>query len=210
MEETTIWLIAFLKDLNPYLGFLCLALASVLEYLFPPFPGDTVVLIGASLSESVGWSLMGVVVAVMFGNVLGAWLVFEMGRWMGTAKEGTWLYRLRQRPSLSRAIARSHVWFDRHGIWTVGINRFLPGLRAAIFIAAGLAEFDRLKVLSMAFFSSLCWSLLIVLVGFLVGFELSALLQFLEQYIGVVKVLLGFGLFVWLVRWWLKRRQCSR
>src|SRR5438128_1629761 len=101
-EQLTMWV----GREDSLAGWLALAGAAAIEYVFPPFPGDFVTLLGAVLVTAAAWSWYGVLSAVMIGSAVGAALVFELGR--------RWR---RLRPSggdaalLDRLVAR----FERHG-----------------------------------------------------------------------------------------------
>ncbi|HEX8536284.1 MAG TPA: DedA family protein, partial [Cystobacter sp.] len=65
------------------LGLLVFAVAAALEYVVPPFPGDTITLLGGvyAVRGDHPWPLVfGVVVA---GSVLGALINYQVGHWLG-------------------------------------------------------------------------------------------------------------------------------
>ena len=98
-------LISKIVSLPSYLVWIVLLLASLIEYVFPPFPGDVIVLGGGVISGSQGFNAIPVFVAVTLGSLLGCLIDFELGRWL--AKEGnTWLHRLLNKPRTKRQIDR--------------------------------------------------------------------------------------------------------
>src|SRR5262245_60083821 len=52
-------------------GLAALAGSAMIEYVFPPFPGDFVTVLGAVLVTGYGWSFPLVLGAVMLGSVAG-------------------------------------------------------------------------------------------------------------------------------------------
>ena len=68
------YLTALAQEPNHPLGLLFLFLSCVIEYLFPPFPGDTITLFGAVLITAYHWSFWWMMVVLTLGNLLGATL----------------------------------------------------------------------------------------------------------------------------------------
>ncbi|MEO1273700.1 MAG: VTT domain-containing protein, partial [Myxococcota bacterium] len=126
MDALTTWI----QHLDPRLGYLVLALAATIEYLFPPFPGDTVVVLGAVLIEVANWSMPAVLVAATLGSVLGAALNVEVGRWIGQSDRDTWLHRRLRSEAVAPKLDVVRANFERYGSAYVAINRFLPGIRS--------------------------------------------------------------------------------
>lgn len=163
-------------DQNSLVGLSVLAASAAIEYVFPPFPGDFVTVLGAVLVTGYGWSFFAVLAAVMLGSVLGAFAAFEVGE--------VWARRRAAdphavpRPRLDAIVAR----FRRHGSAYVVINRFVPGIRGLIFVAAGLAGLPRRSVLFYAAISALLWNLALMGLGVALGANLDALRTWVERY----------------------------
>ena len=196
MEQLPSWL----QSVDPALGYLLLALGATIEYVAPPFPGDTVVVLGAILIEVAGWSLPLVLLAATLGSVLGAALNLEAGRWLGRADRDTWLHRRLRGDTIAPRLAAVRARFERHGAAYVAINRFLPGVRSLIFVAAGLSDLPRLPVLAWAALSALLWNAGLVALGHLVGYNFERLLAWVQRYTTVAWIGLGVVALVMLGR----------
>jgi len=173
----------FLRELieteNSLVGLGVLAGSAAIEYVFPPFPGDFVVLLGAILVTGYGWSFAGVLGAVMLGSTVGAALAHQLGILWARRREA---HHAPPRPILMAIVSR----FQRHGSMFIIVNRFLPGVRGLIFVAAGLAGLPRSRVLFFAAISALAWNLLLMAAGAAVGANLDRLQELVEQYTMVV------------------------
>lgn len=146
-------------------GFGLLALAAFIEYIFPPFPGDAVVVFGAFLVTRRGWSLGAVFVAVLVGSAAGFMIDYALGRALAKS-EDRWKGRLaRARPHVDKLVAR----FERHGVVYLCINRFLPSVRAFFFLAAGMAKLSPWKVLACGLVSAAAWNAILFALGATVG-----------------------------------------
>jgi membrane protein DedA with SNARE-associated domain len=163
-------------DQNSLVGLSVLAGSAAIEYVFPPFPGDLVTILGAVLVTGYGWSFFAVLGAVMLGSVLGAYAAFEIGVIWARRRAANPLAK--PHPRLDAVVAR----FKRHGSAYVVINRFVPGIRGLIFVAAGLADLPRRSVLFYAALSALLWNLALMGLGVALGANLDALRTWVERY----------------------------
>lgn len=179
------------------LGLLVFAVAAALEYVVPPFPGDTITLLGGvyAVRGDHPWPLVfGVVVA---GSVLGALINYQVGHWLGG--------RFEQRPGeaffgITHARLESvQAQMRRKGPWLLLINRFLPGIRGLIFVAAGAAHMPRANALVLGALSAVAHTALVLALGVAVGGNLERLEFLVGRYqrgviLGVVLVVLVLGL----------------
>ena len=203
MNEALDWI----SHLPPLWGYLVLSLAAMIEYVFPPFPGDTITLLGAVLIEAVGWSLPVVMVAVTAGSVVGAWVDYEAGVWLGRADRETWLHRKMASEPIREKVDLLCVRFARHGSIYIALNRFLPGIRAFFFVVAGMSGVPRREALLWAAVSALAWNLMIVGLGYGLGFELPRLVEWVSDYTKAIYTLLLVGTVVWVGRFALQKRR---
>ena len=179
-------IIDHLRDWPPIVVYLLLFAGAFIEYIVPPVPGDTFVVGGAVLVSAFGWHFAPVLAVVTGGAVLGAWLDFVIGKWL--VKSG----RLDKfGPKGRRAIDGIVAQMKRRGAAYLAVNRFLPGIRAFFFVAAGIAGLSAAKVLFWSGLSALAWNGLLVGLGYALGANLPALESFLVQYSVVVWIVIG-------------------
>jgi membrane protein DedA with SNARE-associated domain len=179
------------------LGLLVFAVAAALEYVVPPFPGDTITLLGGvyAVRGDHPWPLVfGVVVA---GSVLGALINYQVGHWLGG--------RFERRPGeaffgITHARLESvQAQMRRKGPWLLLVNRFLPGIRGLIFVAAGAAHMPRANALFLGALSAVAHTALVLALGVAVGGNLERLEFLVGRYqrgviLGVALVVLVLGL----------------
>ncbi len=181
---------------NHPLVLLVLGLACLIEYVFPPFPGDTITILGAILVGAYGWSLVLVFSVLMLGSVLGSAGAYALGRrWAASGK-------LLQTSTLATLVAR----FERRGVWLLLVNRFLPGIRPLFFIAAGLAKMPASLVLIASAMSAALWNALLMVLGASLGNNLDAIGAWMRRYTQLSWALLVTLLLLWLARWIWRRR----
>jgi len=185
-------------------AFPVLFLAACLEYLFPPFPGDTVALAGAALARVADWNMFLVLVSLTVGNLVGATADYLVGRMVLGERR---LENSRILKDRREGLARVMTGYRRFGPAFLALNRFLPGIRAFFFVAAGSAGIPFRWVLFYGGLSALLWNLLLLGAGFAVGGNLALLEELFRTYFHAVWLLLLLGLAVAVWRW---RRRTGR
>jgi membrane-associated protein len=200
-------LLALLPSTPGLAAYAMLAAAALIEYVFPPFPGDLIVVFSAFLVARRGWPALPVYAAVLFGSAVGLMLVYAAGGWLGRREAGWHGPRLvRLRPRLDALVAR----FERHGTSYILVNRFLPSVRALIFLAAGMARLPWPRVLVAGVVSAAAWNAALFLLGRTVGTSWERLKAVAETYSLVLWGLLAAVAVGWLVRRWILRRRGTR
>lgn len=200
------YLKAFASETDHPLGLLILFASSAIEYVFPPFPGDTVTLFGAILVTAYRWSFFWVMALTTLGSLLGAMIDYHLGAWTRRRAKG----ETPQGKVTADHLARISRGFERHGELYIVLNRFLPGIRAFFFYAAGYAGMRLGRVLFFAALSALAWNLILVGVGSALGANLDELAHLVAEYTLIVwGVLAAIALF-FLVRMVWRRRAGAR
>jgi membrane protein DedA with SNARE-associated domain len=174
------WLDSWIVQVGP-IAYLVLGLAAMIEYIFPPFPGDTVMLLGGvyAVRGQKPWYLVFLVLTV--GSVLGAAIDY----WVGT-KLFRWLEnRPDDKPFLGFTKAQLHAAeakMRKRGALLVLLNRFLPGVRGVIFFAAGAAQMPLERTLVLGAVSAGAFNALVLGVGIAVGGNAERLEELMAQY----------------------------
>jgi membrane protein DedA with SNARE-associated domain len=182
-----------------------LALCALIEYVFPPFPGDTVVLLGGvyAVRGQKPWGL--VLAVVSAGSVAGAafdyWIGTRLGHRLDLAPEGRLFLgithaQLRQMQERMR----------RSGPALIALNRFLPAVRGILFLAAGAARLPFRRVISLGALSALVWNALLLAAGVAVGGNAERLEQWFHRYEAVAWGVLAAAALALMLRWLLRRR----
>lgn len=197
MDWLTDWLIGFASDRNHPAGLALLGGSALLEYIFPPIPGDTITLFGAVLISGFGWSWVAVAAVILIGSLGGATLNFQLGRRLRA--------RGHRRPAIERLLAR----FERHGPTYLVVNRFVPGVRAVAFVAAGMSHMRARDVFLWGGTSIALWNGLLIGLGAAVGANLETLERWVREYTTGAWLALGGALLVF-VGWWLVARRRRR
>jgi membrane protein DedA with SNARE-associated domain len=154
--------------------------SAFLEYIFPPFPGDVITLLAAWLVVKGAWSVWLALTVVSSGALAGVvvdyFIGWKLAGWLGRPGPGRrWL----PGPEQLRLFQEK---FRRWGWWLIAANRFMPGIRAFFFVAAGSARLALLPVVGLAFVSALAWNGMLLGVGYTLGTNFQRLRSWLAEY----------------------------
>jgi membrane protein DedA with SNARE-associated domain len=206
VDWLTDWLIRFVSAENNPAGLAVLTGSAAVEYIFPPFPGDTITLFGAVLITAYGWSFAAVFGSVMIGSVAGAMAAFYFGHRLRLWRSR----RPRKQATRLAVIDRLVTQFQRRGPAYLVVNRFLPGIRALFFVAAGLAGMKPLPVLFYSALSAALWNLGIIALGSLLGASFETLLAWVTRYTAIVWILIALVVLFFVGKAIWRRRRRGR
>ena len=200
----TAWIAAAVAATGPYAPALLFA-ASFIEYVFPPFPGDMIVLLGAwyAVQGQLSWPLTFAVVTA--GAVGGAFVDHRVGVLLGRGLAGGWAARLGLDPD---GLAAFQASYRRWGALLLVANRFLPGIRAFLFVAAGASGVPVRSALLYGGISAALWNALLLAAGAFLARNAEDLVALLQRYDRVAWTVLGVAALVALLVW--LRRRASR
>ncbi len=200
IEQLDIWI----ASTGP-IAFLVLGLGALIEYVFPPFPGDTVVILGGiyAVRGQKPWLLVFAVVTI--GSVIGAaidyWIGCKLRDRIERTPHGSFLGLSHQK------IREVQEKMQRFGSALILINRFLPAVRAFIFLAAGAARMSFPRVVLLGAVSAMAWNCLLMGLGIAVGGNAERLESLIRNYeIAVYSILAILALAV-AARFVQRRRQ---
>lgn len=192
-------------------GYLVVFIGAALDFILPS-SGDLTMLAGGLFANSTGGIFLP---TVMLVGALGALVCDNTMYWAGRLGGQPFVNRLFRNPLISRFLDRSHLervenWFYQHGGKTVIFGRFVPGLRAAMPLSAGLSKmaFPRFILFDLAAIAA--WSPLMATIGYLFGQYWEQLVTAIQAYGRLVLILLALiavGLFVY--RTWLQPRRTN-
>jgi len=143
MEQSLNLINDFLDKLfvyGPLWIYLALLVASFIENIFPPFPGDFFTITGGALAASGRLNIFMVFVMIYIGGITSVMLVYYFGKRFGRD------YFLRKNFRLFSAndILNLEKWFQKRGALLLVFNRFIVGARSAVALVTGISRYNPL------------------------------------------------------------------
>lgn len=183
-------------------GYLGIGFLILVENLFPPIPSELVLTFGGFMTTTSNMSVLGVVIAATIGALLGAIVLYFIGKILNKdrlikiveSKYGRWL---RIKP---KDIELADRWFDTKGNKTVFFCRFIPVVRSLISIPAGMSEMPMVKFIVYTFFGSLIWNSVLVSVGAYAGDKRDYILEIINNlsYVVLFVIIIAVIIFVYI------------
>ncbi len=183
----------FLLDLIETLGPVGVGLTIFIETVVPPIPSEVVLSAAGVLINEGRLALVPVVLFATLGSVLGAAVLYQVGRSLGPRRSHAFLDRL---PLVkTEDVDRTFAWFERHGRSAVFFGRMVPIVRSFVSVPAGVVKMPWPQFLLYTLAGSLIWNSL--LIG--LGVALGGLVQEYLQYFDYVVYAAVVGVVVWFV-----------
>ena len=159
-------------------GYVGIVFMMFLESSFFPFPSEVVIPPAGYLAQRGEMRLLLVILAGIFGSVLGAllnyWLALKIGR-PALLRYGRYFGLT---PS---GFARVEKFFYEHGIFGTFIGRLIPGIRQYISFPAGLARLPLPAFILATALGAGIWVVILAAIGYLVGDNQAMISRYSHQ-----------------------------
>lgn len=197
---------AFIDFINAF-GYLAVAALIFLENVFPPIPSELVLPMAGYLTHKTAMGLPGVIVAATAGSVLGAFVLYGIGRLLSRERLEHFFETKPMRmlgfkgDDISKAIA----WFDRRGQLTVLFCRCIPVVRSLISIPAGTAKMNPIRFALYTLVGSAVWNTVLCSLGAGAGSAWRTITAEASWISDIVKIVLIVAV-VAALAWWIVKR----
>jgi membrane protein DedA with SNARE-associated domain len=174
--------------------YLIILISAVIENLFPPYPGDAVVLAGAFLAGRGDIGYIPLFIIAVAGGMFGAMILYYLGRWKGRLlfeKYDKYYLRLDN-------LSKIENWFRRWGIWVLLFSRFVAGARSVIALAAGVGNVP-IRRMSICTLISFClWNSVLIGGMYLLKSNWPKLTHMIKSYNMALVIASAILLLIWL------------
>jgi membrane protein DedA with SNARE-associated domain len=177
----------FLLDLVEKLGAIGVGLTILIETVIPPIPSEAVLGAAGVLINDGRLSLVPVVIWATVGSVVGASVLYSIGRALGPRRSHAFLDRL---PLVATEdVDRTFDWFERHGRSAVFFGRMVPIVRSFVSVPAGVVKMPWPQFLLYTAGGSLIWNSVLIGLGVAAGDFVQENLHYLDYAVVAVVVL---------------------
>lgn len=187
--------------LGPWTAYSIVLFSALAENVFPPFPSDLVVILGACLAGMGDLSVAAIWMSAVVGGYAGFMAVYAVARWKGRPffAGGRWA------PHMQKA----ERWFDRYGEKLIVISRFLPGIRAVVSALAGVSGMRPAVVSLYSLAAIILWYSALVALGSAVGADWQRATYILRAYDSALLVILAVAVLAGGIVFFVRRRAAS-
>ncbi|MGY1601392.1 DedA family protein [Geodermatophilus sp. SYSU D00815] len=184
----------FLLELVEKLGPVGVGLTILIETVIPPIPSEAVLGAAGVLINDGRMSVVPVVLFATLGSLVGAVVLYSVGRALGPRRSHAFLDRL---PLVETSdVDKTFEWFERHGRAAVFFGRMVPIVRSFVSVPAGVVRMPWPQFLLYTAAGSLIWNSVLIGLGVAAGDFVQENLKYLD-YVVVAVVVVAVGWFVW-------------
>jgi membrane protein DedA with SNARE-associated domain len=186
--------------LHPWAGLALVALLAWLEYVFPPAPGDSVMLLACFLAGAGVLPRAATFATCLVGSVAGALTAYALGARLGRS------YFFLRSAWARHELDRLERGLARYGARLLLVNRFFPGIRGVFLYGAGIGRLPMREVLAYSTLSNLLWVMLLTWAGTSLGSSWEDVRVVFRRYVWTIGVVLAVYVVVTIVRARRRRR----
>ena len=198
---------AWITSLIDQFGYFAIALLIALENVFPPLPSEFILTMSGFMATKTSLTIVGTIISATIGSLIGALILYALGRQLTVNRLGTLLQRRLfrllgfQKDDAYRAVR----WFNRHGTSGILYGRCIPVVRSLISIPAGIAKTPLGKFCLLTTIGSALWNTILVGLGAWVGESWKTIVQIFDEYTTVAIIIMALVGCYLAYRWYLTR-----
>ncbi len=190
-------------------GYIGIMLLITLENVFPPIPSEVVLSFAGFMTKHSRLETVPVIIAATVGSVLGAAILYWVGRLLSTERlerlvSGRLGRLLRFEPS---DVRKAEGWFVKHGSVAVFFCRFVPIIRSLISIPAGTTKMRFGHFLLLTTAGTAIWNVVLVLLGRMAGHAWTQVAHYVDSYALIALVVLAGAFVIGAVIFYKKRAR---
>ena len=173
-------------------GYFGVFLLIAIENIFPPIPSEVILTFGGFMTTFTSMTIPGVVLFSTLGSVVGAIVLYGLGRIFSAERLEKWLdSKLGRILHLKKEdVQKAERWFVKRGPYTVFFCRFIPIVRSLISIPAGMADMNFGVFVLLTTIGTSIWNVILVYLGALAGDSWEQIAGYIDSYSYVVLIVL--------------------
>lgn len=189
-------IVEFIRSQNVLFIYGILIASAYIENIFPPFPGDAVVLAGLYLAGKGDINYIAVLVSAVSGGLAGAMTLYAIGYLKGRR-----FFEIGKGKTLAKGgLIKMDRLFQKYGVTIILVSRFVAGIRSAIAISTGIARYSVVRMMVLTTISFLLWYAMLTGLMIYSKSNWRMIVDIVRQY-NVVLIVVGIVILViWITR----------
>lgn len=188
-------------------GYSGIAFLIAVENIFPPIPSEVILTFSGFMTTLSSMKIWGVILSATVGSVLGAVVLYSVGRWLNPKRLERWLDgKIGKILHLKKEdIQRAEKWFMQRGKLTVFFCRFIPVIRSLISVPAGMARMNIWAFLLLTTMGTAIWNIVLVYLGAFFGDSWETAASYFNTYSLIASIFLAVILLIYGILFFKKR-----
>ncbi|MBI5554067.1 MAG: DedA family protein [Candidatus Diapherotrites archaeon] len=156
------WLAGSVTAFISAIGYPGIVLLMALESMITPIPSELVMPFAGFLVAGGKMGFWAAVLAGALGSLIGSWISYAMGYWMGRP----FVLRFGKFLLLNdHHLEKTEKWFSAHGSKTIFLGRLIPVVRHLISIPAGIGKMNPITFSAYTFAGAFLWCTILTYAG---------------------------------------------
>ncbi|MGO1712264.1 MAG: DedA family protein [Senegalia sp. (in: firmicutes)] len=179
MEEL---IIQFSKDIvsqNVFLSYIFFFISQLLQVLFPPYPGDMVLILEGYLSEIANLNIILVISNAILATSLSSIALYLLGR---KEEEKILHSKIINKLFETDKVLKLKKLFDRFGAIVIIISKFIPGIYSITILSAGVFKVKKRIAYSSIILISSLHHIALIFLGKILGENWTFVFRKIEIY----------------------------
>lgn len=179
-------------DIMNNFGYIGICLLILVENVFPPIPSEVILTFGGFMTTQTDMSVIGVILVATIGSVLGAIILYLVGRLINKDVIEKWLdgkvgkiLRFKRED-----VEKANSWFEKRGKLTVLFCRCIPIVRSLISIPAGMTKMAFVPFILLTTIGSAVWNTVLVVLGHIAGNSWEKISNVIDKFSDVILIIL--------------------
>ncbi|TDT60887.1 membrane protein DedA with SNARE-associated domain [Fonticella tunisiensis] len=179
MEHEILKIAGYLASSNPIMVYVFFFLNSTLQILFPPYPGDSIIVLGGYLSSTGILNTPLFVLSTLTATYLSSTFLYLISY--------KFSYRILANKLISKFFKVKRIyslesWFRKYGSFAIILNKFLPGIGSLTLIAAGIFKLRPFSAFISIGIASILHNIFLIIAGRITGDNIVLIKHFLGEY----------------------------
>ena len=172
---------------NTLLSYIFFFLSQSLQVLFPPYPGDMILVLEGYLSGLVGLNILLIVANAVTATTLSSILLYNIGR----IKEEKILHsKIIHYLFEASKIDKLKKLFKKLGVFVIIISKFIPGIYSLTVLAAGIFKLNKRNSYIAIIAISFLHNTVFIMLGKIVGENWSIIFNKINIYNRYISIIL--------------------
>ncbi|MBS4540120.1 VTT domain-containing protein [Clostridium sp. D2Q-11] len=203
MEELIIQFSKNLVSKNILLSYIFFFLSQALQVLFPPYPGDMVLILEGYLSEIAGVNIILVIINAISATYFSSVALYLLGN-----KEGEKILhsKIINRLFETDKVLKLRRLFDRFGSVVIIVSKFIPGIYSIAVLSAGVFKVERKVAYTSIFIITSIHHIALITLGKVLGENWTYVFRKIEMYNKQMLMLIIPLIFIYLIIMKIKKK----
>lgn len=207
MESFLMGVISYLSSRNILIVYLFVFINAYLQVVFPPHPGDVIIIFEGYLTSLPGsFEFLPILLVNLCASIFGCYCVFKLGFTKG---HKVFEYKLVKKFITRRQQRKVKLLFHKYGNFAVFISKFIPGLNIVMILFAGIFKLKPFFVYIAVVLSLIIHHIAYMSLGRVLGDNMPYIKHLISTYNEIVAAIFGILILLFVIYRFLSKKSSN-